>query len=187
MENRYERHLPDTVKELREFRKLGEIEGAMLEEMAAAKEELEKNQWILTAERSGLLRLAGMMEFFGAEAMGTEALRAELLYRWSSRSPYTQFHLMDWLDTCLGEGTYQLKLDRERYQLKLNLELRVKEKLDFLKKHLRKIIPANMLMEISLNANTYGDLAGMTHEQMTELGWTYGEIPLEDLTPYQKK
>ena len=57
-ENRYEKHCPCTVSELREFRKLGEIEGAILEEVAAAKETLERNQWILTAEKSGLLRLA---------------------------------------------------------------------------------------------------------------------------------
>ena len=57
-ENRYEKHCPCTVSELREFRKLGEIEGTILEEAAAAKETLERNQWILTAEKSGLLRLA---------------------------------------------------------------------------------------------------------------------------------
>jgi len=66
-ENRYEKHCPCTVSELREFRKLGEIEGTILEEAAAAKETLERNQWILTAEKSGLLRLAGMMGFFGAD------------------------------------------------------------------------------------------------------------------------
>ena len=37
-ENRYEKHCPCTVSELREFRKLGEIEGTILEEAAAAKE-----------------------------------------------------------------------------------------------------------------------------------------------------
>lgn len=51
-ENRYEKHCPCTVSELREFRKLGEIEGAILEEAAAAKETLERNQWILTAEKA---------------------------------------------------------------------------------------------------------------------------------------
>lgn len=53
-ENRYEKHCPCTVSELREFRKLGEIEGTILEEAAATKETLERNQWILTAEKSGL-------------------------------------------------------------------------------------------------------------------------------------
>ena len=96
MGNRYCNYLPDTVKELREFQKLGEIEGVILEECAAAKEELIDNQWILTARRNGLLRLARIMGFIGGEALETEDLREEILSRWSSRSPYTYFHLQDW-------------------------------------------------------------------------------------------
>ena len=104
MENRYEKYLPDTVSELQEFRKLAEIEGEILEETAMAKDELVDNQWILTARRSGLLRLAKMMGFLGAEMLETEALREEILYRWCSRSPYTYFHLQDWLESERKKG-----------------------------------------------------------------------------------
>ena len=186
MENRYNNYLPDTVRELQEFQKLGEIEGAILEETAEAKDELVDNQWILTARRSGLLRLAKMMGFLGAEKMETEELREELLYRWNSRSPYTYFHLQDWLNGCLGEGKYRVNLEQEKYRLQLVLELSVKEKQNFLEKHLRKIVPANLILDVDLNVNTYGDLEVMTYGQMMELGWTYGQIPYEDLTPYRK-
>lgn len=184
--NRYSQYLPDTVNELQEFQKLAKIEGGILEEESAAKEELVSNQWISTAERKGLLRLAKMMNFLGAEVMETEALREEILYRWNSRSPYTYFHLLDWLDGCCGAGAYQVNLEREKYRLRVILELSVKEKREFLEKHLRKIIPANLLLEVDLNVNTYGDLEVMTYGQIMELGWTYGQIPYEDLTPYRK-
>ena len=118
--------------------------------------------------------------------METEKLREEILYRWNSRSPYTEFHLRDWLDGCLGAGNYTTELQKERYFLQLVLELRVKEKREFLQKHLRKIIPANLAFEVGLNANTHEDLKGMTHGQMKALGWTHGQIPFEDLTPYRK-
>ena len=180
-------YLPDTVSEPQEFQRLSEIEGMVLEETAAEKDRVVHNQWILTAERDGLLRLAKMMGFLGAEVMETESLREEILYRWNSRSPYTQFHLQDWLDGCLGKGKYQMELDREAYRLYLVLELSVKDKQEFLMKHLRKIIPASLILEVNLNTNTYGDLAVMTYGQMMELGWTYGQIPFEDLTPYQEK
>ena len=185
MESRYSNYLPDTVKELQEFQKLSEIEGVILEEAASAKEELVSNQWILTAQRSGLLRLAKIMGFLGAEILETEALREEILYRWNSRSPYTYFHLQDWLDGCLGKGNYVADLQKEQYFLRLVLELRVKEKQDFLRKHLRKIIPANLMLEVDLNTNTHGDLKIMTHGQMKALGWIHGQIHLEDLTPYR--
>lgn len=182
---RYLRYLPDTVKELKEFQRLAEIEGEILEEEAAARDRLVNNQWILTAERSGLLRLAKIMGFLGAESLETEALRAEILSRWNSRSPYTYFHLQDWLDGCLGAGNYRTEVQRERYFLRLVLELRGKEKKEFLEKHLRKIIPANLILRVDLNTNTHGKLRVMTHGQMKEMGWKHGEIPFEDLSPYE--
>lgn len=184
-ENRYSVYLPDTVKELQEFQKLGRIEGGILEDAAAAKETLEKNQWILTAERSGLLRLAKMMGFLGAERLETGKLREEILSRWSSRSPYTRFHLQDWLDGCLGEGNYRVNPEQEAYRLQLVLELRVKEKRDFLERYLRKIVPANLILDVDLNVNTHDDLHVMLRQQIHDLEWTHEEIPYEDLTPYR--
>ncbi|MBR5270430.1 MAG: hypothetical protein IKU21_08010 [Anaerotignum sp.] len=186
MENRYEMYLPDAMRELQEFQKLGMAESVILEEEAAAKEMLADNQWILTAHRNGLLRLAKMMHFLEAENLDTEELREEILSRWSSRSPYTAFHLQDWLDDCLGEGNYQMKVRYDRYELQLVLELCAKEKKGFLQKHLRRIIPANLSLNVDLNTNTYGKLKVITHGQMKALGWTYGQILLEDLSPYGK-
>ena len=61
MENRYLYYLPNTVRDLQEFQKLGEIEGVVLADAEAAKDTVVNNQWILTAEKSWLLRLARMM------------------------------------------------------------------------------------------------------------------------------
>ena len=154
-------------------------------EAARAKEEVVNNQWILTAEKSGLLRLARMMELHGAEVMETERLREEILFRWNSRSPYTLFHLQDWLDGCLGADSYTVKVQQEKYLMQLVLELWVKEKKEFLEKHLRKIIPANLMLEVCLNVNTHRKLQAMTHGQMKELKWKYGQIGLEDLSVYE--
>ena len=185
MENRYLYYLPNTVRELQEFQKLGEIEGVVLADAAAAKDTVVNNQWILTAEKSGLLRLARMMELHGAEVMETERLREETLFRWNSRSPYTLFHLQDWLDGCLGADSYTVKVQQEKYLMQLVLELWVKEKKEFLEKHLRRIIPANLMLEVWLNVNTYEKLQVMTHGQMQELKWKYGQIGLEDLSAYE--
>ena len=185
MENRYLYYLPNTVRELQDFQKLGEIEGALLAEAAVAKDTVVNNQWILTAEKSGLLRLARMMGLHGAEVMETERLREEILFRWNSRSPYTLFHLQDWLDGCLGADSYTVKVQQEKYLMQLVLELWVKEKKEFLEKHLRRIIPANLMLEVCLNVNTHRKLQAMTHGQMKELKWKYGQISLEDLSVYE--
>lgn len=186
-ENRYARHCPSVVRELAEFQRLSEVEGPILAEAAEAKERLERNQWILTAEREGLLRWARMMGFLGAEGLETEDLRREVLSRWCSRSPYTYFHLEDWLNDCLGEENYKSILERERCFLRVVLELCVKEKRAFLQKHLRKILPANLLLQVDLHVNTHGTLCRLRHRELRERGLTYGEIPLENLTESERK
>ncbi len=188
MENRYSLYLPEMVRDLKEFRKLGEVEGLILEDAAGAKDTLIRNQWILTAERSGLLRLAKMMKLQGAEWMETETLRQEILYRWSCRRPYTLFHLQDWLDNCLGTENYSLRLERDNYRLQVILELRVQEQQEFLQKYLRRVIPANLILDVDLHLNTYGDLkkTALTYGRLQELALTYGQIPYEDLKIYRK-
>lgn len=186
-ENRYSIYLPKTVADLKEFQKLGEIEGKILEEERIAKDTLVRNQWIATANRSGLLRMANMMKLFVAEDMETEALRQEVLSRWNNHGPYTWFHLSDWLDGCCGKDMYWLKCLHGEYRLQLTLGLQIKEKKEFLEAYLRKIIPANLILEIKLNTNTHRRLKPLTHGNIKQMKWTYGQIPYEDLTIYQNQ
>ena len=56
------------------------------------------------------------------------------------------------------------------------LEVHNKEKKAFLEKYLRRVIPANITLEIPLNRNTHGKLKPFTHGQMKEWGWKYGGV-----------
>lgn len=183
-ENRYRQYLPNTVRELREFQRLSEIEAPILEEEAAAKDRLIRNQWITTAERDGLLRLAKLPGIEGANAMETEQLRQELLYRWNLHSPYTYFHLLDWLDGFCGKEYYQAILEREKYRLRLILKLTIQEQKTFLEQYLRKIIPANIVLRVDLDLNTHGKLRALTHRQLKELHKNHAELPFADISPY---
>jgi len=109
---RYLTYLPDSMAELKEFQTLGAVEGEILAEEEAAKEEMIRNQWIVSADRKGLTRFAAMM---GLESRGkeTEELRAEVLYRWNFRSPYPFFTLLDWLDGFCGADGYTAEVIRE--------------------------------------------------------------------------
>lgn len=117
--------------------------------------------------------------------METEALRQEILYRWNLRRPYTYFHLLDWLDGFCGTEWYQAIFYRAEYRLRLILELHIKEQKAFLEKYLRRILPANILLQVELRTNWHAELRALTHGDMRAFGWTQGEIPFEDLSAYQ--
>ncbi len=183
---RYLRYLPDFVAEYAEFQKLGEIEGEILEEEAKAKQEMEQDQWILTATRKGLLRRAVMMGLFVSETEDTETLRERVLSYWNSRRPYTFFMMQEWLDTFCGAGNYQAKLDHGAYRLTIVLELKEKQKKEQILSYWKTLIPANLVFEVLLNTNTHGKVGALTHGELKESGWTYGEIPFADLSGYMK-
>ncbi len=179
---RYLQYLPDFMAEYAEFQKLGEIEGEILEEEAKAKQDAEQDQWILTSSRKGLLRRAAMMGLVAAEMEDTEALRERVLSYWNSRRPYTFSMMQEWLDTFCGAGNYQAKLDYEAYRLTIVLELKEKEKQEQILSYWKTLIPANLVLEVLLNTNTYGKVGALLHGELKESGWTYGEIPFADLS-----
>ena len=174
------------MAEYAEFQKLGEIEGEILEEEAKAKQEMEQDQWILTATRKGLLRRAAMMGLFVSETEDTETLRERVLSYWNSRRPYTFFMMQEWLDTFCGAGNYQAKLDHGAYRLTIVLELKEKQKKEQILSYWKTLIPANLVFEVLFNTNTHGKVGALTHGELKESGWTYGEIPFADLSGYMK-
>ena len=175
---RYLRYLPDFVAEYAEFQKLGEIEGEILEEEAKAKQEMEQDQWILTATRKGLLRRAVMMGLFVSETEDTETLRERVLSYWNSRRPYTFFMMQEWLDTFCGAGNYQAKLDHGAYRLTIALDLKEKQKKEQILSYWKTLIPANLVFEVLLNTNTHGKVGALTHGELKESGsvWIYESI-----------
>ena len=62
MKQMYEKYLPPFVKDTREFQTLSEIEGSILAEEKQAKEDLEADQWIVTATERGLKRRENKMK-----------------------------------------------------------------------------------------------------------------------------
>ena len=184
MTERYMQYLPATVSEYTEFQRLGEIEGVILEEEAQAKAKLEANQWIQTASRAGLLRRADMMGIAVSESDDTEWLRETILSYWNSHRPYTYFMLCDWLDGFCGAENYRAKLAYDAYRLTIVLELNQKEKKEQILRHWRLLIPANIVLEVQLNTNTYGKVGQLRHRTLQENQWTYGEIPFVDLREY---
>ena len=190
---RYLRYLPDFLAEYAEFQKLGEIEGEILEEEAKAKQEMEQDQWILTATRKGLLRRAVMMGLFVSETEDTETLRERVLSYWNSRRPYTFFMMQEWLDTYITEPERAERALKElekafnmAYMLNKNRIVAEKEQCYNTKKQGQMSIPANLVFEVLFNTNTHGKVGALTHGELKESGWTYGEIPFADLSGYMK-
>ena len=66
------------------------------------------------------------------------------------------------------------------------LELKEKQKKEQILSYWKTLIPANLVFEVLLNTNTHGKVGALTHGELKESGWAYGEIPFADLSGYMK-
>ena len=178
---RYGKYLPVLVRDFREFRQIDTVESLILDEEAQAMRILENNQWIATAHLDGLLRRAEMMDIRGTWS-DTEALRGLILYYWQNHSPYTYRHLLEWMNRYCGEDNYKADLNLGAYRLRIMLELCIKDKGLFLQQRLRKMIPANIYLDVDLNFNTHRKLKPYMHGQLSACLILYGGMRSEDLS-----
>ena len=176
---RYLKWLPPMLWDYREYRLLAETEDKILEEEHREAERITHAQWLMTAEEKDLLRFARIMGI-SAAGKSAEGLRRELLAGWNGKAPYTFRTLLDWLDDSCGENTYHAEADHRGCRLRILLELSQKEKKDFLERSLRKMIPANMVLEVILHTNLHGELKVLTHGEIKRRKWTHGQLPFAE-------
>ena len=76
MKQMYEKYLPPFVRDTREFQILSNIEGDILQEEKQAKQNLESDQWIITATERGLNRRAKLLNIVREQYESLEIGRA---------------------------------------------------------------------------------------------------------------
>lgn len=174
----YSDYLPDILRDTKEFQNLAKVEGEILFQERLAKEELIQDQWIQTASWDGLLRRAKMLGIAQNAEESLEELRQRVLLRWNGRCPYTYIILLEWLDGCCGAGNYMEELSYAEYTLKIVLKLRIKKLQKEIYDIVRYMIPANMILEVLIQYNRYGDIRKLTYGELRK--WKHSEIREED-------
>lgn len=181
MKQRYEKYLPPFVKETREFQILSEIEGDILEEEKQAKEILEADQWIITATERGLNRRAKLLNIVREQNEGLEDFRQRVLFLWNHHRPYTYFHLLDWLEGICEKDNVIVDMQYDNYYLHIQIRMIKKQLQDEIRKTVRKMIPANITLDVALRYNLYGEVKPYTHGDLKQKKFRYIDIREEDV------
>ncbi len=180
MKQTYEKYLPPFVKDTREFQILSNIEGEILEEEKQAKENLEADQWIIIATERGLKRRAKLLGTAKEEEERLEDFRQRVLFLWNHHSPYTYFHLLDWVEGICDKENVAVDMQHNNYYLHIEIRLIKKQLQEEIKKTVRKMIPANIILDVTLRYNLYGELKPYTYGQWKERKFRYIDLREED-------
>ena len=181
MKQTYEKYLPPFVKDTREFQILAEIESPILEEERKAKEDLEADQWIITATERGLKRRAKLLNIVREEDESLEDFRQRILFLWNHHRPYTYFHLLDWLEGICDKDNVKVDMQYDLYYLHIEIRLIKKQLQQEIIKTVRKMIPANITLDVTLRYNLYGEFKPYTYGELKRKKFRYIDLREDDV------
>ena len=173
-------YLPEVLCDVREFHL---ICAAGDEELSALRGELTDiiaDNFIATLTERGCERWEHMM---GISPKATDDLavrRFRILSKFNEELPYTFRGLLRQLSVLCGEGGYSAEVDYGNYTLKVLVALTSSNQFDEVQRLLQRVVPANMMIALSLKYNKHRTLSAMTHKQLA--AFTHNQLRNEVMT-----
>lgn len=170
---------PLVTKKILEFEKIADAENPEINNLWAAHKDVLDNQFIKTLTEEGCARWENILNIV---PMGTDTLedrRFRILARINADLPFTFRQLENMLYALCGDD-YTCELINNDYKLVVRLALGVRRQYDEVSSLLKKVVPANLLIDLDLLWNQYLILEPFTHEDLEP--YTHEELREENLT-----
>lgn len=169
-------YLPPVISNTLEFQHLANAENPEINDLWTAHEEIFNTQFIDALNEEGCKRWEKILKI---SPMGTDTLaerRFRILTFLNAELPYTLNQLKNLLASLCGPKGYTLELLHDEYKIIVRVVLTAKKQIVEVEKLLRRVIPANLIIDLSLlynqyqllNGKTHGELAAYTHNQIRE-------------------
>ena len=162
-------YLPPVLAEVRDYQALMQAEQAEIDRLWAAAERLLENQFIDGTDETGIARYELMMDI-QPKATDDLALRQfRVLSRYNEQLPYTYRKMLEQLKALCGENGVKVELNG--LSLTVKVELTAKEKVNEVRELLERMLPANVLVTVSLLYNQWGSIKLLTWGQAKNKTW----------------
>ncbi|KMY49243.1 putative phage tail protein [Peribacillus loiseleuriae] len=160
-------YLPPVLQEIKEYQILTRAEKQDINELSAAIKQLKDDQFVSTSTLVGVQRREKLMRI---TPKGTDTLderKFRILVRMNEQLPNTLRTLARQLINLCGEDGYSLVLDHNNYILKVRIALTAKSNFQAVENLLDRVVPANLIIDLSLKYNQYSALSKFTHGQLS--------------------
>ncbi|WP_343208231.1 putative phage tail protein [Anaerolentibacter hominis] len=162
-------YLPDYLKDYRELKCIMEIEQEDAERLDAEMQNRYKDQFVTDLTESGAVKWENML---GITAKGTETIedrRFRILSRLMEQPPFTITALRTMLELLCGENGFVLSVDKTTLTLTVLVRLYAANTFTSVTEMLNRVVPVNIVKNISLLYNNHGMLVAMTHRQLAAM------------------
>lgn len=163
-----QQHQPEILKEYREFQMLAEAENPELTECWTAAHNLLSDQFIDTLTENGCKRWEKILDI---HAMGMDTLqerRFRIKARINETLPYTYRRIEQILNSICGVDGYEMVLFHKAYTLMIKIELTSRKEYEYIKTIMKRVAPANLLLDITIRYNQHYKLKAYRHRELSE-------------------
>ena len=137
-------YLPLFVAEYKDIQQIMNTENPEFNLLAAEKEKIQNNQYIITCDENGIARFEQLLNIVPLPDDTLNSRISRCLMRWNETVPYTFRALKNRLDIMCGEGNYQLIPKFNDYELEVVVSLNLSGQAEELDNVLSYILPANI-------------------------------------------
>lgn len=153
------RYLPNMYRGIREFKAIIEMENPVIAELWKRIENIFDDQFIEEATEKGLSRYERM---FGINPAYTDTIldrRFRLKAMYNNDAPYTRRRLELQLRELCGDTGYSVEFDTAECTINVKVALSVQSQVCTLSDLLERVVPYNMVINVTLMYNKWHQLA----------------------------
>ena len=156
-------YLPPVLADVKDYQALMQTEQEEIERFWNQAERDLENQFIDGTDETGIARYELMLDI-QPKATDDLALRQfRVLSRYNEQLPYTYRKMLEQLKSLCGENGVKAMLNG--LTLEIKVELTAKEKVNEVRELLERMLPANVLVTVSLLYNQWRGVKQLTWEQ----------------------
>lgn len=160
-------YLPEFLRGFKEYEAILTVaEQPEMVELWKVEEDALNNQFIADATEYGVSRWEKILGIVPRSTDNLDVRKFSILTRINEQLPFTLTTLNEQFKTLCGEDGYEVTLDAANYTLTVKVALTAKKSLSDVGLLLKRITPANLIVNLSLKYNQHSIYTTFTHESL---------------------
>lgn len=160
-------YLPHVIRDVREYKAIMNAEQPEIAQSWDALDNALKDQFIVDATENGVARWEKILGITPKATLSLEDRKFTILTKISSELPFTIRTLEKMLKSFCGEDGYMVQLKADEYTLIVKVSLTATNNYNDVKNLLERIVPANMIVQLSIIYNSHSTFNNSTHEGLS--------------------
>lgn len=159
-------YLPDFLRDLTEMSEIMTAETPELETIHAKIDLTLANQFIMTADEETIARMEKMFSVPAQPNATLEDRKFSVKAFLNQSSPFTYRTLCGQLEALCGVDGYSVELTPSTYTIKIRIGLARRNNYNAAQEMIERVLPCNLVLDLSLLYNQYSTLSRYTHRQL---------------------